>query len=84
MPSAPFNVTIDIFDSTSVTLKWGPPLSPNGIVLYYKVTFYGYKEESKVQDPCPYALVTFPLITYIIYSFFARMEKYWIRPVQLQ
>lgn len=65
MPSAPVNVTIDIFDSTSVTLKWDPPLSPNGIVLYYKVTFYGYKEESKVQDPCPYALVTFPLITYI-------------------
>ena len=53
VPGAPVDVTIVPSNSTAtaVTLKWSPPLSPNGIILYYKITFYGHEpsdEDSKV------------------------------------
>ena len=43
VPSAPVDISVELLNSTAVTLKWSPPFSPNGNILYYKITYYGYK-----------------------------------------
>ena len=48
VPSAPLDPSVELVNSTAVTLKWSPPDSPNGNLLYYRITFYGYKTDLKV------------------------------------
>ena len=50
VPSAPLDPSVELVNSTAVTLKWSPPDSPNGNLLYYRITFYGYKTDSKVSQ----------------------------------
>ena len=42
VPSAPVDVTGEIFNGTMVLLQWSPPEEPNGILLEYQVTYYGH------------------------------------------
>ena len=48
VPSTPLDPSVELVNSTALTLKWSPPVSPNGNLLYYRITFYGYKTDSKV------------------------------------
>ena len=38
-PSAPVNVVIYNTTSTSITVTWQPPITPNGIVRLYRIRF---------------------------------------------
>ena len=38
-PSAPLNVTAFNLSSTSIMVTWQPPMTPNGIVEFYRVEF---------------------------------------------
>ena len=37
------DVSVESVNSTAVAIKWSPPLSPNGILLFYNIKYYGYK-----------------------------------------
>ena len=43
VPSAPVDIGVESVNSTAVAIKWSPPLSPNAILLFYKITYDGYK-----------------------------------------
>ncbi|CAI8041621.1 Tyrosine-protein phosphatase Lar [Geodia barretti] len=53
VPSAPVDIGVESVNSTAVAIKWSPPLSPNGILLFYKITYDGYKisEGNDVNTP---------------------------------
>ena len=38
-PSAPLNVTAHNLSSTSIMVTWQPPMTPNGIVRFYRVEY---------------------------------------------
>ena len=38
-PSAPLNVTAHNLSSTSIMVTWQPPVTPNGIVRFYRVKY---------------------------------------------
>ena len=41
VPSAPSDLTVSEFTPTSLSLEWGPPLQPNGVILWYEVRYTG-------------------------------------------
>jgi len=49
VPSAPVNLSAQVVNATAAVLKWSPPDSPNGIILFYQIRFYGY--EPSEEDP---------------------------------
>ena len=43
VPSAPVDGSVEMVNSTAVQLKWSPPISLNGHLLYYTITYYEHK-----------------------------------------
>ena len=41
VPSVPSNLTVSESTPTSLSLEWGPPLQPNGVILSYEVSYRG-------------------------------------------
>ena len=41
VPSPPTNLTISEATPTSLSIEWGPPLQPNGVILWYEVRYVG-------------------------------------------
>ena len=41
VPSVPLNLTVSESTPTSLSLEWGPPLQPNGVILRYEVWYRG-------------------------------------------
>ena len=41
VPSPPTNVTVSETTPTSLSIEWGPPLQPNGVILWYEVWYVG-------------------------------------------
>ena len=41
VPSVPSNLTVSESTPTSLSLEWGPPLQPNGVILWYEVSYRG-------------------------------------------
>ena len=41
VPSPPTNLTIFEATPTSLSIEWGPPLQPNGVILWYEVRYVG-------------------------------------------
>jgi len=55
VPSAPVELSAHVVNETAVILNWSPPDSPNGIILFYEIKFYGYKtseDDSTVYFVC--------------------------------
>ena len=48
--SSPQNLTITNKKSTSLTVEWSPPLTPNGVVLSYQVSYVGLESVNPVPD----------------------------------
>ena len=49
-PSSPLNLTITNKTSTSLTVEWSPPLTPNGVILSYQVSYVGLESLNPVPD----------------------------------
>ena len=49
-PSRPLNFTITNKMSTSLTVEWSPPLTPNGVILSYQVSYVGLESVNPVPD----------------------------------
>ena len=49
-PSSPLNITITNKTSTSLTVEWSPPLTPNGVILSYQVSYVGLESVNPVPD----------------------------------
>ena len=49
-PSSPLNLTITNKTSTSLTVEWSPPLTPNGVILSYQVSYVGLEPVNPVPD----------------------------------
>ena len=49
-PSSPLNLTITNKTSTSLTVEWSPPLTPNGVILSYQVSYVGLESVNPVPD----------------------------------
>ena len=49
-PSSPLNLTITNKTSTSLTVEWSPPLTLNGIILSYQVSYVGLGSVNPVPD----------------------------------
>ena len=41
VPSPPTNLTVSVATPTSLSIEWGPPLQPNGVILWYEVWYVG-------------------------------------------
>ena len=41
VPGPPENFSVQVFNCTTVRLTWSPPKSPNGVILFYNVTYNG-------------------------------------------
>ena len=41
VPSAPSDLTVSESTPTSLSLEWGSPLQPNGVILWYEVRYTG-------------------------------------------
>ena len=41
VPGLPENFTVQVLNYTTVRLTWLPPSSPNGVILFYNITYYG-------------------------------------------
>ena len=50
VPSAPVNVLVVDADNTSLLLMWDPPTIPNGIILSYRVEYFGVETTSTVNS----------------------------------
>ena len=50
VPSAPVNVLVVDADNTSLLLMWDPPTVPNGIILSYRVEYFGVETTSTVNS----------------------------------
>ena len=50
VPSTPVNVLAVVADNTSLLLMWDPPTIPNGIILYYRVEYFGVETTSTVNS----------------------------------
>ena len=48
--SAPINVLVVDADNTSLLLMWDPPTVPNGIILTYRVEYFGVETTSTVNS----------------------------------
>ena len=49
-PSSPLNLMIFNKMSTSLTVEWSPPLTPNGVILSYQVSYVGLESVNPVPD----------------------------------
>ena len=49
-PSSPLNLMINNKMSTSLTVEWSPPLTPNGVILSYQVSYVGLESVNPVPD----------------------------------
>ena len=49
-PSSPLNLMITNKTSTSLTVEWSPPLTPNGVILSYQVSYVGLESVNSVPD----------------------------------
>ena len=47
---SPQNLTITNKTSTSLTVEWSPPLTPNGVILSYQVFYVGLESVNPVPD----------------------------------
>ena len=50
VPSSPVNVLVVDADNTSLLLMWDPPTIPNGIILSYRVEYFGVETTSTVNS----------------------------------
>ena len=50
VPSAPVNVLVVDADNTSLLLMWDPPTFPNGIILSYRLEYFGVETTSIVNS----------------------------------
>ena len=50
VPSAPVNVLVVDADNTSLLIMWDPPTVPNGIILSYRVEYFGVDTTSTVNS----------------------------------
>ena len=50
VPSSPENVLAVVANNTSLLLMWDPPTIPNGIILYYRVEYFGVETTSTVNS----------------------------------
>ena len=53
-PSSPLNLTVTNKTSTSLTAEWSPPLTPNGVILSYQVSYVGLESV----NPVPHSFET--------------------------
>ena len=49
-PSSALNLMITNKTSTSLTVEWSPPLTPNGVILSYQVSYVGLESVNSVPD----------------------------------
>ena len=49
-PSSPLHLMITNKMSTSLTAEWSPPLTPNGVILSYQVSYVGLESVNPVPD----------------------------------
>ena len=49
-PSSPLDLMIANKMSTSLTVEWSPPLTPNGVILSYQVSYVGLESVNPVPD----------------------------------
>ena len=50
VPSSPVNVLAVVADNTSLLLMWDAPTIPNGIILSYRVEYFGVETTSTVNS----------------------------------
>lgn len=49
VPSVPKEVVGEVLNSTAVSLSWNPPDNPNGVILGYQLTYYGYRNPEMIE-----------------------------------
>ena len=49
-PSRPQYLTVTNKTSRSLTVEWSPPLTPNGVILNYQVSYVGLESVNPVPD----------------------------------
>ena len=57
MPSEPSGLEVDDKDHDFISLSWGPPDTPNGIVEMYRIIYQPYKDESLINKVSIYTYV---------------------------